>query len=120
MVDQTRLLARARGSAASTHAPILIAGSGQRKTPRLAARYGAMCNLPDLPGTSLADDLKHKPDVLRSHCDDAGRDYGAIEKTVSTFAGPDQDPPWEHRMGQRAIRPSSCTSPDRPSARDAP
>jgi F420-dependent oxidoreductase-like protein len=73
------------------HPRILIAGSGERKTLRLVARYGDMCNLFDLPGTGFADDLKHKLDVLRSHCDDAGRDYDTIEKTVSTFVDPDQD-----------------------------
>jgi len=73
------------------HPPILIAGSGERKTLRLVARYGDMCNLFDLPGTGFADDLKHKLHVLRSHCDDAGRDYEAIEKTVSTFVDPDMD-----------------------------
>jgi F420-dependent oxidoreductase-like protein len=74
------------------HPPILIAGSGERKTLRLVARYGDMCNLFDLPGAGRADDLKHKLDVLRSHCEDAGRDYGAIEKTVSSFVDPDGDP----------------------------
>jgi F420-dependent oxidoreductase-like protein len=70
------------------HPPILIAGSGEQKTLRLVARYADMCNLFDLPGTGFADDLKHKLDVLRSHCDEAGRDYGDIEKTVSTFVDP--------------------------------
>jgi F420-dependent oxidoreductase-like protein len=74
------------------HPPILIAGSGERKTLRLVARYGDMCNLFDLPGTSFADDLKHKLQVLRAHCEDAGRDYGAIEKTVSTFIDPAEPP----------------------------
>ena len=73
------------------HPPILIAGSGERKTLRLVARYGDMCNLFDLPGTGFADDLKRKLDVLRSHCQDAGRDYDAIEKTVSTFVEPGED-----------------------------
>lgn len=73
------------------HPPILIAGSGERKTLRLVARYGDMCNLFDLSGTGFADDLKHKLDVLRSHCHEADRDYGAIEKTVSTFVEPDDD-----------------------------
>ncbi len=73
------------------HPPILIAGSGERKTLRLVARYGDMCNLFDLPGTGFADDLKHKLGVLRSHCEDAGRDYDDIEKTVSTFADPGDD-----------------------------
>jgi F420-dependent oxidoreductase-like protein len=74
------------------HPPVLIAGSGERKTLRLVARYGDMCNLFDLPGTGFADDLKHKLDVLRSHCEAVGRDYDAIEKTVSTFLDPDADP----------------------------
>jgi F420-dependent oxidoreductase-like protein len=73
------------------HPPILIAGSGERKTLRLVARYADMCNLFDLPGTGYADNLKHKLEVLQSHCAEAGRDYRAIEKTVSTFADPDED-----------------------------
>lgn len=73
------------------HPPILIAGSGERKTLRLVARYGDMCNLFDLPGTSFADNLKHKLAVLRSHCEEAGRDYASIEKTVSTFIDLGQD-----------------------------
>jgi alkanesulfonate monooxygenase SsuD/methylene tetrahydromethanopterin reductase-like flavin-dependent oxidoreductase (luciferase family) len=71
------------------HPPILIAGSGERKTLRLVARYGDMCNLFDLPGTGFADNLDHKLQILKSHCADAGRDYSAIEKTVSTFIDPD-------------------------------
>ena len=74
------------------HPPILIAGSGERKTLRLVARHGDMCNLFDLPGTGFADDLAHKLGVLRAHCQDAGRDYSAIEKTVSSFVDPDGDP----------------------------
>ena len=74
------------------HPPVLIAGSGERKTLRLVARYGDMCNLFDLPGTGFADDLKHKLDVLHSHCEAAGRDYDTIEKTVSTFLDPGEEP----------------------------
>lgn len=73
------------------HPPIMIAGSGERKTLRLVARHGDMCNLFDLPGSGFADDLKHKLAVLRSHCADVGRDYRTIEKTVSTFIDPDAD-----------------------------
>jgi F420-dependent oxidoreductase-like protein len=76
----------------SPHPPILIAGSGEKKTLRLVARYGDMCNLFDLPGTRFADDLKHKLQVLEAHCADAGRDYGTIEKTVSSFVDTDEDP----------------------------
>ena len=57
------------------HPPILIGGSGERKTLRLVARYAQACNL--FPGPDLA----RKLDVLRAHCEAEGRDYGEIEKT---------------------------------------
>jgi F420-dependent oxidoreductase-like protein len=57
------------------HPPIMIGGSGERKTLRFVARYGQACNL--FPGP----DLPHKLDVLRAHCDAEGRDYDEIEKT---------------------------------------
>src|ERR687885_731625 len=53
--------------------PILIGGSGERKTLRLVARYGDACNL------FASGDLQHKLDVLRRHCDAEGRDYDEIE-----------------------------------------
>ncbi len=58
--------------------PVLIGGSGERKTLRLVATYADACNLfgesPEVVG--------HKLEVLRRHCDDVGRDYDTIEKTV--------------------------------------
>lgn len=57
------------------HPPIMIGGSGERKTLRLVARYAQACNL--FPGP----DLGRKLDVLRGHCDAAGRDYDEILKT---------------------------------------
>ena len=60
----------------SPHPPILIGGSGERKTLRLVAKYAQACNL--FPGPDLA----HKLDVLRAHCEREGTDYDAIEKTV--------------------------------------
>jgi F420-dependent oxidoreductase-like protein len=73
------------------HPPILIGGSGERKTLRLVAGYGDMCNLFDLPGTGFADDLAHKLDVLRQHCREVGRDYDEIEKTTVTFVDLGED-----------------------------
>jgi alkanesulfonate monooxygenase SsuD/methylene tetrahydromethanopterin reductase-like flavin-dependent oxidoreductase (luciferase family) len=64
--------------------PILIGGSGERKTLRLVARYADACNLFDLPGTQFADNIEHKLRVLREHCATAGRDYTEIEKTVTS------------------------------------
>jgi alkanesulfonate monooxygenase SsuD/methylene tetrahydromethanopterin reductase-like flavin-dependent oxidoreductase (luciferase family) len=61
------------------HPPILIGGSGERKTMRLGARYAGACNLSDLPGTEFADNIAGKLRVLREHCVAAGRDYAEIE-----------------------------------------
>ncbi len=60
------------------HPPILIGGGGERKTLRLVAQYADACNIfPEGP-----DGVRHKLDVLRRHCDDVGRDYDEIEKTM--------------------------------------
>jgi F420-dependent oxidoreductase-like protein len=64
------------------HPPILIGGSGEKKTLRMVAQYAQACNL--FPGP----ELERKLDVLRGHCDDLGRDYDEIEKTVMTSLDP--------------------------------
>jgi alkanesulfonate monooxygenase SsuD/methylene tetrahydromethanopterin reductase-like flavin-dependent oxidoreductase (luciferase family) len=58
------------------HPPILIGGSGEKKTLRLVAQYAQACNLFGTP------ELEHKLDVLRGHCEALGRSYDDIEKTV--------------------------------------
>lgn len=57
------------------HPPILLGGSGE-KTLRLVARYADACNI--RPGP----DIPQKLETLRRFCDEEGRDYNAIEKTV--------------------------------------
>jgi F420-dependent oxidoreductase-like protein len=58
------------------HPPILIGGSGEKKTLRFVAKYADSCNLFGVP------EVEHKLDVLRQHCANEGRDYDTIEKTV--------------------------------------
>jgi len=57
---------------------ILIGGGGEKKTLLLVARYADACNL----FGSSPDDIAHKLDVLRAHCETEGRDYDSITKTV--------------------------------------
>ena len=57
--------------------PILIGGGGERKTLKLVARYADACNFFGDPAT-----VRHKLEVLRQHCQDEGRNYDEIEKTV--------------------------------------
>jgi F420-dependent oxidoreductase-like protein len=56
--------------------PIMIGGSGERRTLRLVAQYGDMCNVSGGPTT-----VAHKLDVLRTHCKDFDRDPSEIVKT---------------------------------------
>jgi F420-dependent oxidoreductase-like protein len=58
--------------------PIMIGGSGEQKTLRLVAKYADACNLFGAP----LPDLSRKLDVLRGHCENEGRDYDRIAKTV--------------------------------------
>lgn len=62
--------------------PILIGGTGERKTLRMVAQYADACNFFDIPDGGRM--IKHKLAVLARHCDDLGRNYAEIEKTVST------------------------------------
>ncbi|MGW4588989.1 LLM class F420-dependent oxidoreductase [Amycolatopsis thermoflava] len=58
------------------HPPIMVGGSGEKKTLRFVAKYADACNIFDGP------ELEHKLDVLRAHCESEGRDYDEIAKTV--------------------------------------
>jgi F420-dependent oxidoreductase-like protein len=61
------------------HPPILIAGSGERRTLPLVAKYADACNL--RPGPQIPRQLE----LLRRYSDTENRDYDAILKTCSYF-----------------------------------
>ena len=58
------------------HPPILIAGSGERRTLPLVARYADACNVRPSP------EIPRQLELLRRLCEQEGRDYDAIEKTA--------------------------------------
>ncbi len=58
------------------HPTILIAGSGERRTLPLVARYADACNLRPSP------EIPRQLELLRRLCEVEQRDYDAIEKTV--------------------------------------
>jgi F420-dependent oxidoreductase-like protein len=64
------------------HPPILIGGSGEKKTLRLVAKYGDACNLYGLAFGNTVEEMAHKLDVLNRHCQELGRPYNEIERTV--------------------------------------
>jgi F420-dependent oxidoreductase-like protein len=59
--------------------PILVGGSGEKRTLRLVAQYADACNL-----FGDADTVRHKVDVLHRHCADVDRDPSQV--TVTHFA----------------------------------
>jgi F420-dependent oxidoreductase-like protein len=59
------------------HIPLLIGGGGEKVTLRLVAQYGDACNV----GGDLAT-IKHKFAVLKHHCEELGRDYNSILRTI--------------------------------------
>jgi alkanesulfonate monooxygenase SsuD/methylene tetrahydromethanopterin reductase-like flavin-dependent oxidoreductase (luciferase family) len=57
--------------------PIMIGGSGEKKTLRTVARYADMWN-----AMGTVEFLRHKVEVLLAHCDSVGRDQADIERTA--------------------------------------
>jgi alkanesulfonate monooxygenase SsuD/methylene tetrahydromethanopterin reductase-like flavin-dependent oxidoreductase (luciferase family) len=57
--------------------PILVAGSGEQRLLRIAARHADLVNLSFPSGDSL-DRIPHKLQVLAGHCRTVGRDPAAI------------------------------------------
>jgi F420-dependent oxidoreductase-like protein len=67
--------------------PILVGGSGERRTLRLVARYADACNLFGKP-----EGIRHKVEVLQRHCFEVDRDPAEIEVThlMDVMVAPDR------------------------------
>ena len=57
--------------------PIMIGGSGEKKTLRMVAQYADESNL----GSATVDEIPRKLDALAAHCDRLGRDRSEIAVT---------------------------------------
>jgi F420-dependent oxidoreductase-like protein len=75
--------------------PIMIGGAGERKTLRLVAQNADACTLYAREGVY---GVAHKLDVLRRHCDELGRDYDEIRKTILFHGDPLTD--WDGFMSE--------------------
>ncbi|MDQ3128249.1 MAG: LLM class flavin-dependent oxidoreductase [Chloroflexota bacterium] len=64
-----------------THLPIMIGGSGEKKTLRTVAKHADIWN-----AMGPVDVMRHKIEVLRGHCDAVGRDIADIEFTLGIKA----------------------------------
>jgi F420-dependent oxidoreductase-like protein len=68
------------------HPPILVGGTGERRTLRLVAQYADACNLFDIPDGGVT--VRRKLDVLAGHCAAVGRPRAEIETTLSSRPSP--------------------------------
>ena len=61
--------------------PVLIGGTGEKRTLRLVAQYADEWNSVDLtPGA-----FRHKNEVLAAHCADVGRDPATVRRSMTTI-----------------------------------
>ena len=60
--------------------PILVGGSGEKRTLKIVAKYADACNL-----FGSTDTVKRKLNILKEHCKSVGRDYDSILKTKLGF-----------------------------------
>jgi F420-dependent oxidoreductase-like protein len=67
------------------HLPILIGGGGEKVTLRLVAQYADAWNV-----TGPASTVAQKSEVLRQHCERAGRDFDSIHRTGAMLINVDQ------------------------------
>ncbi|HLI89696.1 MAG TPA: LLM class F420-dependent oxidoreductase [Ktedonobacteraceae bacterium] len=60
------------------HIPLLIGGKGEQVTLRLVAQYADACNINNL----APEEFARKFAILRQHCENVGRDYDSIRRTI--------------------------------------
>jgi F420-dependent oxidoreductase-like protein len=58
--------------------PLWIAGGGEKKTLRIAAKYANYTNFAGTPG-----EFTHKSRVLQAHCEEVGTDFGEIVRSAN-------------------------------------
>ncbi|MGM9991628.1 MAG: LLM class flavin-dependent oxidoreductase [Candidatus Bruticola sp.] len=83
--------------------PLLLAGGGEKRILPAVAQYADGCNLYVNMFSSL-EEARHKLEVLHHLCEEKGRDFSKIRKTVTMYADIIDDEQEAHRyrrfMGQ--------------------
>jgi len=85
--------------------PVVVGGSGERRTLRIAAQHGDACNL----RTTDEAELERLVAVLHRHCDDVGRDRSEVAVTVLDLpvVGADRDDVWARVETLRGRTPAA-------------
>ena len=91
--------------------PLLVGGTGEKRTLRTLARYRDILNLDGWAGQGVSGDLlRHKMSVVERHCADAGRDPAEITPTVLVPVRLTDDPASAERF-IGAIGPNTVAGP---------
>ena len=110
------------GATRSPHVPILVGGTGERRTLRTLARYGDILNYDGWAGRGMSVEVfRHKVSVLERHCEAVGRDPAEIRRSAGSpmrestrsCSAPFRPVTWRHCSG--SSRTSSRYSPVKPS-----
>ncbi|HEU4336042.1 MAG TPA: LLM class flavin-dependent oxidoreductase [Nocardioides sp.] len=85
--------------------PVVVGGSGERRTLRIAAQHGDACNL----RTTDEAELERLVGVLRAHCEDVHRDPAEVAVTVLDLpvVGADRDDVWARVEALRGRTPAA-------------
>jgi alkanesulfonate monooxygenase SsuD/methylene tetrahydromethanopterin reductase-like flavin-dependent oxidoreductase (luciferase family) len=89
--------------------PILIGGGGEQRTLRTTARYADMWH-----GFGTTEQMAHKLDVLRKHCEDVGRDPNDITPFAGKWCVIRDDPAEAKKVLDRVTERHGMTSPPEP------
>jgi alkanesulfonate monooxygenase SsuD/methylene tetrahydromethanopterin reductase-like flavin-dependent oxidoreductase (luciferase family)/predicted kinase len=83
---------------------LVIGGGGERRTLRVAARWGDACNV-----RADLETVRHKTEVLHRHCLDVGRppDEGAVTVLDGAGVGADRDDTWARVERHRGRTPAA-------------
>ena len=80
------------------HPPIMIAGGGEKLTLRAVARHADEMNVYGSP-----EEVAHKFNVLRKHCENEGRNFDEIKKTVLVqMVPPEREKDWDEFLAKIA------------------
>ena len=96
------------------HPTLWVGGAGERRTLRVIARYADGWNCSVDP-----EEYAHKLEVLKRHCDDAGTDVDAIQKSIYFVLGVHEDGDRAREIARRPWAASESGS-RRPSSRGRP
>ena len=77
------------------HPPILIGGSGRKRTLRTVAKYADATNVQGTP-----EEVRRLFEVLEAHCREVGRDYSQIRRTMQLLLFLTDDPGFQQRVVQ--------------------